>query len=222
MAYWADGASGVESEDIQFINCKAFHFGDDTAESYGFYLFRSTRPRVINCNADANGEANARALVKAEICTDAVIRGGSFRSATSGWGIIHANCTGVTIDDNIIGNIGSSQGVQAESTSSTKVYVRRNKVDNDVNFARVSGDILIDNEWNTKRQQARGSTSVADAGTITHGLIATPTSVQVTTTTADEYAAVTAKGGTTFTVALTKHDGTAGTTANVDWQASYD
>jgi hypothetical protein len=177
---------------------------------------------VINSRAYGDGEANARALVKAEICTDALIRGNTLRGATSGWGVIHANCTGVTIDDNLIGDIGSSQGVHAESTDSTKVYIRHNKVDNDINFTRVTGDILIDNEWNTKRQQARGSTSVADGGTVTHGLIATPTSVQVTTTTADEFAAVSAKGGTTFTVQLTKHDGTAGTTANVDWQASYD
>lgn len=222
IGFWADGASGVESEDIQFIYCKDFHPGDDTATSFSFYAFRSIRPLILNCRSNADGESNVRACIKVEICSDAVVRGNNVRGATSGWGIIHANCTGVQIDDNVISNIGSSQGVHAESTASTKAYIRRNKVDNDTNFTRVSGDILVDNEWNTKRQQARGSTSAADGGTITHGLIATPTGVLATTTTSGEFVSISAKGGTTFTVAIKKHDGTAGTTANVDWQASYD
>jgi hypothetical protein len=62
-----------------------------------------------------------------------------------------------------------------------------------------------------------GVTSVADGGTIAHGLAATPTKYGATTTTADEYVAITAVSSTTLTVALTKHDGTAGTTANVAW-----
>lgn len=64
-----------------------------------------------------------------------------------------------------------------------------------------------------------GATSVADGGTISHGLATTPTVVTVTCSTADEYASVSAKGSSTFTVQLTKHDGTAGTTAVVYWTA---
>lgn len=220
FGFWADGASGVVSEDILFENCKAYDFGGDTANSYGFYLFRSTRPRVINCIADAKGNANARAVVKAEICTDAVIRGGTFKSASSGWGIIHANCTGVAIDDNHISDVSSNQGVYAESTASTKVYVRRNRVDNDTPFTKNAGDIHEGNEFSTKRQQARGATaSVADGGTITHGLVSTPTSVRAIASVSGEFVSVTAVSGTTFTLAIKKHDNSAGTTQTIYWEA---
>ena len=64
-----------------------------------------------------------------------------------------------------------------------------------------------------------GATSVADGGTITHSLGATPTAVICTPTTSAEMVSVTAKGATTFTVAIKKHDGTAGTTAVVYWTA---
>ena len=75
----------------------------------------------------------------------------------------------------------------------------------------------------------RGVTSVADGGTITHGLIdytggettaaIAPRIVKVQATVAGEMASVTAISTTTFTVALKKHDGTAGTTQNVYWEA---
>lgn len=222
MGFWADGASGVESQDIQFNGCKAFHYGDDTGTSYGFYLFRSLRPSVINCSVDADSETNARALIKAEICTSAIIRNNRLKSATSGWGIIHANCTGVIIDDNDISDIGSSQGVHAESTASTKVLVRRNRVDNDIAFTKNSGDIHELNEWNTKRQWNKGAAaSTADGGTIAHGLITTPTSVRCSGSVANEFISVTAVAATTFTVAIKKHDSTAGTSQTVYWEAEY-
>lgn len=61
--------------------------------------------------------------------------------------------------------------------------------------------------------------SVADGGTISHGLYTTPTFVTVTPTVAGEFASVTAKGASTFTVALKKHDGSAGTAQTVYWRA---
>jgi hypothetical protein len=194
-----------------------------TATSYGFYAFRSTRPQIINCEVNANGVANARACAKIEICSGAVLRGGKYRGATSGWGIIHANCTGIIIDDASIGDIGSSQGVQAESTASTKVYVRRCIVDNDVTFTKNTGDIHEYNEYSTKRQNARGVTAgtVADGGTVTHGCVATPYAVRAESFngTTTDVVHVTAKGGTTFTVAIKTPAGAAGTAAVIMWEA---
>ena len=65
-----------------------------------------------------------------------------------------------------------------------------------------------------------GATSVADGGTISHGLATTPTVVTVSPRTAGELASVTARGTTTFTVAIKTHGGGAGTTQIVDWRAS--
>ncbi len=64
-----------------------------------------------------------------------------------------------------------------------------------------------------------GATSVADGGTVTHSLGATPDVVNVTPSTSGEFVSVTAIGATTFTVAIKKHDGTAGTTQTVYWEA---
>lgn len=65
----------------------------------------------------------------------------------------------------------------------------------------------------------RGATSVADGGTISHGLWTTPSWVQVTPSVAGEMASVTAISATTFTVALKTHAGAAGTTQTVYWEA---
>lgn len=65
-----------------------------------------------------------------------------------------------------------------------------------------------------------GATSVADGGTITHGFSAAPSSVRVTPSVAGEFVSVTAVGATTFTVAIKKHDNTAGTTQTIYWDAS--
>lgn len=63
--------------------------------------------------------------------------------------------------------------------------------------------------------------SVADGGTIIHGLGATPTSVQITGSVAGELVAVTAIGATTFTVAIKTLAGIPGTTQTIYWEANY-
>lgn len=70
------------------------------------------------------------------------------------------------------------------------------------------------------RSSNAGATSVADGGTVAHGLATTPEWVRCTPSVAGEMVAVTAKGATTFTVAIKKHDGTAGTTQTVYWDAA--
>jgi nitrous oxidase accessory protein NosD len=73
--------------------------------------------------------------------------------------------------------------------------------------------------WKT---EAKGATTIADGATITHGLVLTPTVVTCTPSVAGEFASVTAKSATTFTVALKKWTGgvlTAGTSQLVYWRA---
>jgi len=59
--------------------------------------------------------------------------------------------------------------------------------------------------------------SVADGGTITHGLGVAPTVVTAVGSVAGEIVSVTAKSSTTFTVAIKKPDGTAGTSQTIYW-----
>lgn len=68
------------------------------------------------------------------------------------------------------------------------------------------------------RFTAQGATaSVADGGTITHSLGYTPVGVTAIGSVAGEIVSVTAKSGSTFTVAIKKHDGTAGTAQTIYW-----
>lgn len=71
------------------------------------------------------------------------------------------------------------------------------------------------------KTHAEGATSVADGGTISHGLVTTPTGVVATASVSGEFVSVTARGASTFTVAIKKHDNTAGTTQTIYWYAWY-
>lgn len=68
-------------------------------------------------------------------------------------------------------------------------------------------------------RETYGYSRIADGGTINHNLSAVPTFILVTPTVAGEMASVTARDGTTITVALKTHAGAAGTTQRVYWMA---
>jgi len=70
-------------------------------------------------------------------------------------------------------------------------------------------------------RNADATASVADGGTINHLLTSTPTYVQATPSVASEMASVTAVAATTFTVAIKKHDNSAGTSQTIYWEAQY-
>ena len=75
-----------------------------------------------------------------------------------------------------------------------------------------TGSAVNSMNWNA-------TTSVADGGLITHGVGSAPTAVFCTPSVAGEMCSVTAIGVATFTVALKKHDGTAGTSQTIYWMA---
>ena len=66
-----------------------------------------------------------------------------------------------------------------------------------------------------------GATSVADGGTISHGLAGTPDTVTVTCSIASQMCSVTALAATTFTVAIKTDTGAAGTTQTIYWYAVF-
>jgi hypothetical protein len=69
---------------------------------------------------------------------------------------------------------------------------------------------------------ASGSNSVADGGTIAHGLPYTPTTATVSGTVAGEIVTVTSIGSTNITVAIKTGAGAAGTTQTVHWASKID
>jgi hypothetical protein len=63
--------------------------------------------------------------------------------------------------------------------------------------------------------------SVADGGTIAHGLAGTPDYVEVTGTIAGEIITVTSIDATNITIAIKTHAGAVGTTQTIYWEAKY-
>lgn len=217
---WIDSSS----VDCEAKNCRFFNTNlqGAAASDAPVLALSAIRPRLLNLTVDANGQAAVRSTVRLDTCTDAILRGGTYRGATGGWGIIHSNCTGVQIDDCSIGNIGSSQGVNAEGTASTAVFIRRNKVDNDTAFTKNAGDIIEWNEYNTKRQNNRGQTaSIADGATITHGCVSTPYRVSVFSlgSNGTDIVKVSAVSSTTITITIKTPAGAAGSNAQIMWEA---
>lgn len=85
-----------------------------------------------------------------------------------------------------------------------------------------NGTNISDNGTTTVVEQVtHGATAaVTDGATITHGHPKTPASVTCTSSVASEFVSVTAIGATTFTVAIKKHDNSAGTSQTVYWRAA--
>lgn len=121
----------------------------------------------------------------------------------------------------VLNNFFKSNGTAAQNVSGTGAFLVGNIFLS--NTADTSGT------WTTRRrnigltagldENQGAAAATADGGTITHGLRAAPTSVRCTPSVAGEMVSVTALGATTFTVAIKKHDGTAGTSQTIYWQA---
>jgi hypothetical protein len=80
-------------------------------------------------------------------------------------------------------------------------------------------DYAVRNSGSYVTENGGAATNVADGGTISHGLAATPTFVQVTPTVAGEMASVTAVGASNFTVAIKNRYGNPGTPQTIYWRA---
>ncbi len=104
--------------------------------------------------------------------------------------------TGLLIENNTLSNAGNADPINNLATTGA----------------------VIRNNFGYKTE-AEGATSVADGGTITHGLIKAPTRVVVTGSVASQIVSVTALGATTFTVTIKTTAGGAGTTQTVYWRA---
>jgi len=143
------------------------------------------------------------------------------------------------VDDNDQAATTTNYGiVLAGGASNSGGWVYNNRVTNETIGIRVAASVasarlgqntfsgnttnISDSGTTTSLEQATSgvSTSIADGGTITHGHPKTPTSVVCTPSTTGEFVSVTAIGATTFTVAIKKHDNSAGTTQTLYWRAA--
>jgi hypothetical protein len=176
-------------------------------EAYGppIYIERVTGPVDIEGNlikdSNLSGDAADFGLIQITSISDCTIRDNHMLMLLTGtnqsiYGFHISATTNLRIEDNIIQktNAGSLVGDFGGHGSTPYIILGRRK---------------------------GVSTGVTDGATVNHGLPETPLGVIVTPTVASEFASVTAKGATTFTVALKKHDNSAGTSQTIHWEAWY-
>ena len=125
---------------------------------------------------------------------------------------IYADATGVDILDNPF---------QTDSSGRFNFYlVSPQRVDLYISAGGYTPYTLADVDVGRAGDKADGAAATIDDGdTITHGLTTAPRLVLVQASVASEFISVTAIGATTFTVAIKKDDGTAGTAQTVYWRA---
>jgi hypothetical protein len=129
-------------------------------------------------------------------------------------------CQDPIIVGNVISCTSAITGTGIYLGAITRGVVAHNQIyqySTPINIATVNSGHVRWNEGYKNHNQ--GATSVADGGTISHGLTTTPTGVICTPITSGEFVSVTAKAASTFTVAIKTHAGAAGTTQIIQWYA---
>lgn len=138
---------------------------------------------------------------------DSIVSGNRFVGCVEG---VHAGAA-MRVSDNVFSTCTTGISVQSASAVIGKNYY----VACGTNITDGTGGAASIDEA-TKGQTA----TVADGGTITHGHAKTPRRVIAVGSVASQFIAVTAIGATTFTVAIKKDDGTAGTAQTIYWEVS--
>jgi hypothetical protein len=168
----------------------------------------------------------------------AVRTGGTFQSAIVenntflGVGaveeLIHqdgANIKLIVANNNYVNDLGTSLIYSPDDYSSAIVYAKGNFLLGTAKALTDGGSNIPvfygENTGFTVAREAhrKGATSVADGGTITHYMGVAPSIVTCTPSVTGEFVSVTAIGASDFTVAIKKHDNSAGTTQTIYWQA---
>lgn len=112
------------------------------------------------------------------------------------------------------------------SSGAGGLRIQASAANNKLSNGRVSNNVIGDAGTNTEFNNVTAATaksftaSVADGGTISHGLAAAPKYVNVTGSIASNTVTVTAIGSSNFTVAIKDDTGAAGTTQTIYWEAS--
>ena len=156
--------------------------------------------------------------VVGNVCTNSVI----------GSGIIVFASSGGTTTSHSVSIYGNSCTANADHGITINGAADRISIVANTTRLNTVGTINLGSSTNTLvsnnlgyRTRNQGTATVANGGTISHGLSATPTAYRITPTVADRAVAVTAASSTTITVSLTQLNGTAVTVAeSVNWEAS--
>ena len=210
------GTSGKETLFVTVIGNKIYDYGLAGATSGGIYITYANNVTISGNLVDAAARTWATRCLQIGTVNDVVISSNIFQNSTTGYGVVYEDVNNVLILGNNFRN-NLSYNLYAVGTNS-KVYADGNMMDT-VNASMDANTKLGQNLWATKYDRNSGSDNTADGGTITHNMRGTPTRVTCTTSVASEFCSVTTIGATTFTVAIKKHDNSAGTTQPIYWSS---
>jgi hypothetical protein len=209
-------ANGKENDRIVVIGNRIRGYGVVTPAMNGIRIQESNRV-LVEGNYVEGVTANASYGILAYESTFVDIRNNKVYNITDGYGISYqSNCDNINIEGNDISGISSYNIYSAGSN--TNVAVRNNRADDTA--ASFAATVREGNIWGTRYDRNSGAAAtVADGGTITHNINGTPTVANGTPSIAGEMVGITAMSTSTLTVAIKKHDGTAGTTQTIYWEA---
>jgi hypothetical protein len=180
------------------------------------YIENAARPVIRGNTINGGGDSAVREGVYIINSTNALFESNSILSFPGGWGLIHTNCTGLTIANNFFRGT-SGQDISYEGAVSTGVRVYGNDFGGTptINTSFYWGDNILEGQ----PMFQRGATSgVTDGALIPHSLGFAPAMAIASGTVEGEIVAITGKWSTGITVSIKKHDGTPGTAQTVYWQ----
>lgn len=180
------------------------------------YIENATRPVIRGNTINGGGDAAVRQGGYIINSTNALYESNSMFDFPGGWGLIHVNCTGLTIANNYFRGI-PGQDITYEGTVSTGVRIYGNDFGGSptINTSFYWGDNIMAGQPLIQRGATSG---VTDGALIPHTLGFAPAVAIANGTVEGEIVTITGKWSTGITVSIKKHDGTPGTAQTVYWQ----
>lgn len=128
-------------------------------------------------------------------------------------------CNGILINGLCVYDSTSNKAFYIDSTA-TDVVITGGYTNDTTPITNMGGTrINITNLSPYVNKSGGAAASISDGGTIPHGLSSTPTWAIVSPSIASEFVSVTTLDGTNITVAIKKHDNSAGTSQTIYWSA---
>lgn len=175
---------------------------------------------VADCEFDSPTETAGYFLTVTASGSQCKVEGNRWVGMPAGLGGLSISADGVFTDNVMSGGGGGSTGINVNAANA---IVQDNYI---ANFSTALAPntflntSIIENNVGYVRRNWGSTASVADGGTIPHGLSGTPTTALVSGSVASQIIGIAALGATTITVYVKNHDGTAGTTETIHWNAT--
>lgn len=224
---------GTASNNIRFWGCDII-----APEYFGLYVAGATpnfSRKIYWFGGKAHGIIGAPAAYSQmwwDDVIDCAICDCNLTNAAKEHILVSGTAKGVRILGNNLDNAGQTSQAAIRFIESAAGRIADNSFgeyvanqSGDVDVSATSGHVEIGENVGYISRNGGAAASVGDGGTIAHGLAhsngtkITPSRVEVTPSVPGEMASVTAIGDTTFTVAIKKHDGSAGTSQTIYWRA---